>query len=35
MFYGDAEQWSPVYDANRHVIDDPNRLLPGISLVVP
>lgn len=35
MFYGDAEQWPPIYDANRHVIDDPNRLLPGISLVIP
>jgi nucleoid-associated protein YgaU len=35
MFYGDAEQWSQIYDANRHVIDDPNRLLPGISLVIP
>ena len=35
MFYGDAEQWSQIYDANRHVIADPNRLLPGLSLVIP
>ena len=35
MFYGDPDQWSKIYDANRHVVDDPNRLLPGLSLVIP
>jgi len=35
MFYRDAEQWSQIYDANRHVVADPNRLLPGLSLVIP
>lgn len=35
MFYGDTEQWSRVYDANRHVINDPNSLLPGLTLVIP
>jgi nucleoid-associated protein YgaU len=35
MFYGDPERWTQLYDANRHVIDDPNAALPGITLVVP
>ncbi|MGB5733261.1 MAG: LysM peptidoglycan-binding domain-containing protein [Thiohalocapsa sp.] len=35
MFYGDPDQWSQIYDANRHVINDPTRLMPGLSLVVP
>jgi nucleoid-associated protein YgaU len=35
MFYGTAERWTELYDANRHVIADPQALLPGITLVVP
>jgi nucleoid-associated protein YgaU len=35
MFYGDEERWSAIYDTNRHVVDDPERLLPGITLVIP
>lgn len=35
MFYGNAERWTELYDANRHVITDPQALLPGITLVVP
>jgi nucleoid-associated protein YgaU len=35
MFYGTAERWTELYDANRHVITDPQALLPGITLVVP
>lgn len=35
MFYGDPERWTELYDANRHVIDDPNGALAGITLVVP
>jgi nucleoid-associated protein YgaU len=35
LFYGTAERWTELFDANRHVIEDPNRLLPGTTLVVP
>jgi nucleoid-associated protein YgaU len=35
LFYGNTERWTDVFDANRHVIEDPNRLLPGLTLVVP
>jgi nucleoid-associated protein YgaU len=35
MFHGSAEHWTELFDANRHVLPDPNRLPPGITLVVP
>jgi nucleoid-associated protein YgaU len=35
MFYGDEDHWARLFDANRHLVDDPNRLLPGLTLVVP
>lgn len=35
MFYGDPDQWARLFDANRHVVDDPNRLLPWVTLIVP
>lgn len=35
MFYGDPERWTQLYDANRHVIDDPNGPLAGTTLIVP
>jgi nucleoid-associated protein YgaU len=34
-FYGDAGHWGEIREANRHVLDDPDRLTPGISLVIP
>ncbi len=35
LFYGNIERWTALFEANRHVLDDPNRLLPGLTLVVP
>lgn len=35
LFYGDPKEWERVFDANRHVLDDPARALPGMTLVVP
>lgn len=35
-FYGAAERWIELYEANRHVIgDDPIALRPGQQLVIP
>ena len=35
-FYGDANLWQQIYDANRSVIgDDADRIFPGQNLVIP
>jgi LysM repeat protein len=34
-FYGDANQYTKIFDANRDVLEDPNRISPGQELVIP
>jgi chromosome segregation ATPase len=34
-FYGDANLWSGIYEANAHVLENPDRLIPGMTLVIP
>lgn len=34
-FYGDGGQWEALFEANRHLLEDPDRLTPGITLVIP
>jgi nucleoid-associated protein YgaU len=33
--YGDSSEWRALFEANRHVLEDPNQLVPGVTLVVP
>jgi nucleoid-associated protein YgaU len=33
--YGDSSRWRALFEANRHVLEDPNQLIPGVSLVIP
>jgi chromosome segregation ATPase len=33
--YGRYERWPDIYRANDHLIEDPDRLLPGMVLVIP
>jgi nucleoid-associated protein YgaU len=33
--YGRYERWPDIYRANEHLIEDPDRLLPGMVLVIP
>lgn len=33
--YGDSSQWRTLFEANRHVLEDPNQLIPGVTLVIP
>jgi chromosome segregation ATPase len=33
--YGDSSEWRALFQANRHVLEDPNQLMPGVTLVVP
>jgi len=33
--YGDANTWRRIYDANRDVLKDPDRIFPGQVLKIP
>ncbi|AUB80237.1 LysM peptidoglycan-binding domain-containing protein [Candidatus Thiodictyon syntrophicum] len=33
--YGDGARWRAIREANRHVLADPDRLTPGLTLVIP
>jgi nucleoid-associated protein YgaU len=35
QFYGDASQYMKIFEANRGVLKDPNRISPGQELVIP
>lgn len=32
---GSSARWRAIFEANRHLLDDPDRVIPGITLVVP
>jgi nucleoid-associated protein YgaU len=34
-FYGNSAQWRILFDANRHVLEDPDQLAPGMTLIIP
>jgi nucleoid-associated protein YgaU len=34
-FYGDANQWRKIFEANRDQIKDPDLIHPGQKLVIP
>ena len=33
--YGDASEWPRIYEANRHIIKDPDLIYPGQELSIP
>jgi nucleoid-associated protein YgaU len=33
--YGDANQWKRIFEANRDVLKDPDRIFPGQVLKIP
>lgn len=35
IVYGDDQAWARIFEANRHLLDDPDRVLPGLTLVIP
>jgi hypothetical protein len=35
QFYGDAKQYMKIFEANRNVLQDPNKIQPGQELVIP
>lgn len=34
-FYGRPDQWRSIFAANRHLLDNPDRLTPGMALIIP
>ena len=34
-FLGDGNLWGRIYEANRHILEDPDRLIAGLTLVLP
>ena len=34
-FYGDANQWRRIFEANRDILDDPDKIYPGQTLKIP
>ena len=34
-FYGDANQYMKIFNANRNILRDPNTIIPGQELVIP
>jgi nucleoid-associated protein YgaU len=34
-FYGDANQWKRIFEANRDVLKDPDKIFPGQKLQIP
>jgi nucleoid-associated protein YgaU len=34
-FYGDANHWRRIFEANRDTLDDPDKIYPGQTLKIP
>lgn len=34
-YYGSAGKWQKIFDANKGIIKDPNKLIPGTKLIIP
>jgi nucleoid-associated protein YgaU len=35
QYYGSQGQWPKIVNANRDILPDPNRLTPGLKLIIP
>jgi nucleoid-associated protein YgaU len=35
QFYGDANAYNRIFEANRNILNDPNKIQPGQELVIP
>jgi nucleoid-associated protein YgaU len=33
--YGNANEWNRIFEANRDVLNDPNKIFPGQKLKIP
>ncbi|WP_240600272.1 LysM peptidoglycan-binding domain-containing protein [Solilutibacter silvestris] len=35
QFYGSANKYNVIFEANRDILDDPNKIKPGQTLKIP
>jgi nucleoid-associated protein YgaU len=35
QYYGNANEWNRIYEANRGVISNPDKIFPGQKIVIP
>jgi LysM repeat protein len=35
QFYGDPNAYNKIFEANRNILNDPNKIFPGQELVIP
>jgi len=35
QYYGSANNWQKIFQANRSRLKDPNRIMPGTKLIIP
>ena len=33
--YGDANKWHQIFEANKNILTDPNKIFPGQKLTIP
>ena len=33
--YGDGNAWKPIFEANKDILKDPNKIFPGQKLKIP
>jgi nucleoid-associated protein YgaU len=33
--YGNANAWNKIFEANKDIVDDPNKIFPGQKLKIP
>lgn len=33
--YGDPEEWTRIFEANKDILKDPNKIFPGQKLKIP
>lgn len=33
--YGNSNRWTEIFEANGHLLDDPDRVSPGMTLIIP
>ena len=35
QYYGNANDWNRIYDANKSVISNPDKIFPGQKIIIP
>ncbi len=35
QYYGNANEWRRIYEANKQTISDPDKIFPGQKIIIP